>query len=149
MFLKSSIKYKQQGSALIIGIFVLIVMFMLAASLIRIVADGDEAISMEVWGARALNSANSGADAALAQLLPLTGGAPSCTNVGATWTPPVNEVGFHGCRVNITCSSATVGTLTQYRINSKAICETGGCGIDSSTNCLRVQRQVEVEARGN
>ena len=149
MFLKSSMKSSQNGSALVIGIFVLIVMFMLAGSLIRIVADGDEAISMEVWGARALNSANSGADAALAQLFPLNGGAATCANVNPIWTPPFNEVGFHGCRVNITCSSATVSTLTQYRINSKAVCETGGCGSDSTSNCLRVQRQVEVEARGN
>lgn len=139
---------QQRGSALIIGIFVLIVMFLLAASLLRIVEDGDEAISMEVWGARALNSANSGADAALAQLFPLNGSVGNCSNVSSSWTPP-NTTGFHGCSVTITCNSSTVGSVVQYRINSNAVCETGACGADSSSNCLRVNRQVEVEARGD
>jgi MSHA biogenesis protein MshP len=149
MFLKLSIKSHQQGSALVIGIFVLIVMFLLAASLLRIVDDSDASISMEVWGARALNSANSGADASLGQLFPLNGATASCINVSSTWIPPANAVGFHGCSVTITCNSATVSSLTQYRISSKAVCETGACGANSSTDCLRVQRQVEVEARGN
>lgn len=139
---------KQQGSALIIGVFVIVVMFLLAASLLNIIEDADEAVSMEVWGARALNSANSGADAALAQLFPLDGSPATCTNVQSSWTPPANAIGFYGCRVNISCNSATVDTLTQYRINAQAICETGACGNDSSTDCLRVHRQIQVEARG-
>ncbi|MCL1142103.1 MSHA biogenesis protein MshP [Shewanella gaetbuli] len=139
----------QQGSALVIGVFVLVVMFLLAASLLRIVEDGDEAISMEVWGARALNSANSGADAALAQLFPISGAAANCANVSSSWTPPAGQVGFHGCQVAISCNDVSVGAVTQYRINSSAVCETGGCGADDTTNCLRVSRQVEVEARGD
>ncbi|QBF82778.1 MSHA biogenesis protein MshP [Shewanella maritima] len=138
----------QRGSALVIGIFVIIVMFLLAGSLLRIVEDADEALSMEVWGTRALNSANSGADAALAQLFPLGGVVQTCAAVSASWTPP-NTLGFHGCSVSISCSAATVGADTQFTINSSATCETGGCGTDDSTNCLRVNRQVEVEARGN
>ena len=43
-------QHSQQGSALIIGVFVLTVMFLLAASLIRIVSDADESVNMEVWG---------------------------------------------------------------------------------------------------
>ncbi|MBR9728776.1 MSHA biogenesis protein MshP [Shewanella intestini] len=138
----------QQGSALIIGIFVIIVMFLLAASLLRIVDDADESFSMEVWGARAFNSANSGADAALAQLFPVNGVPQDCSSVSTSWTPP-NSVGFHGCSVTISCKMVTVGTRSQFTINSNASCETGGCGSDSTTDCLRVNRQVEVEARGN
>lgn len=129
---------KQSGSALIIGIFVITVMFLLAAALINIVQDGDEGVNQEVWGTRALAAANSGADAALASLFPLTGGIGTCA-AASTWTPP-DVVGFHACRVNRSCTAYTVDALTQYRITSQAICESGD---------LRVSRQVEVEARGN
>ncbi len=143
-------QHYQQGSALIIGIFVLTVMFLLAASLIRIVGDADESVNMEVWGTRALFSANSGADTALAELFPLLGSAANCTNVSPTWTPPSGLNGFHNCTVSVTCNTATVGSVTQYRINSSAVCETGNCGGNAnSSTCLRVSRQVEVEARGN
>ena len=140
----------QQGSALIIGVFVLTVMFLIAASLIRIVGDADESVNMEVWGTRALFSANSGADAALAELFPLDGSAATCANVSATWTPPAGEVGFHNCTVSVSCNTAAADGETQYRISSLAVCETGNCtGNSSSSTCLRVSRQVEVEARGN
>ncbi|GGB62738.1 MSHA biogenesis protein MshP [Shewanella inventionis] len=143
-------QHSQQGSALIIGIFVLTVMFLLAASLIRIVGDADESVNMEVWGTRALFSANSGADAALAQLFPLSGAPATCANVSPTWTPPANALGFYNCSVTINCNTATVGSVTQYRINSLAVCQTGDCsGGGSTSTCLRVSRQVEVEARGN
>lgn len=143
-------KHSQQGSALIIGVFVLTVMFLLAASLIRIVGDADESVNMEVWGTRALFSANSGADAALAELFPVNSTVATCTNVSSTWTPPNNAVGFHNCSVSISCNTANVGSVVQYRINSLAVCETGNCaGSSNSSTCLRVSRQVEVEARGN
>jgi len=133
--------HRQGGSALVIGIFVITVMFLLAAALINIVEDADTGLTQEVWGARALAAANSGADAALAQLFPLNAAAnfiPTCASVSSTWTPP-NVVGFHACSVGVSCSAYAVGAITQYRINSTAVCESGE---------TRVSRQVEVEARG-
>jgi MSHA biogenesis protein MshP len=141
-------QHSQQGSALIIGIFVLTVMFIIAASLIRIVGDADESVNQEVWGTRALFSANSGADAALAQLFPVDGSAATCTNVSSSWTPPTGLVGFHNCTVSVSCNTAAADGEIQYRINSLAVCETGNCtGNSNSSRCLRVSRQVEVEAR--
>ncbi|WP_418357970.1 MULTISPECIES: MSHA biogenesis protein MshP [Shewanella] len=142
--------HTQRGSALIIGIFVLTVLFLVAASLIRIVGDADESVNVEVWGTRALFSANSGADAALAQLFPLNGSLANCSNVSPTWTAPANALGFYSCSVTTSCNAATVGSVIQYRISSLAICQTGDCsGGGSTSTCLRVSRQVEVEARGN
>ena len=133
---------RQGGSALVIGIFVITVMFLLAAALINIVEDADTGLTQEVWGTRALAAANSGADAALAQLFPLNAAAnytPSCSSVSSTWTPPY-VAGFHACSVAIKCTRySVVGVITQYRINSTAVCESGD---------TRVSRQVEVEARG-
>lgn len=127
---------RQRGSVLIIGIFVITVMFLLAAALIRMVSDADEALTLEVWGTRALASANSGADAAMAKLFPINGGTPVC-NSSDSWTPPA-VVGFHGCVVNLSCNSFSAEGVTQYLVVSRAFCESGD---------LRVSRSVEVTAR--
>ncbi|MGL4613266.1 MAG: MSHA biogenesis protein MshP [Shewanella sp.] len=134
-------RHHQGGSALIIGIFVITVMFLLASALLNINEDADSGLTQEVWGTRALAAANSGADAALAQLFPLAAPAnvvPTCASVSSSWTPP-DVVGFHACRVGVSCSAYLVGTITQYRIHSTAVCESGD---------TRVSRQVEVVARG-
>ncbi|MEL4385852.1 MSHA biogenesis protein MshP [Shewanella xiamenensis] len=131
---------RQDGSALVIGIFVITVMFLLAAALINIVEDADSGLTQEVWGTRALAAANSGADAALAQLFPLNAPANAtaiCTSVASSWTPP-NVVGFHACSVTLQCTRYFVGAVFQYHIKSQAVCESGD---------IRVSRQVEVEAR--
>ena len=135
---RTALPARQRGSALIIGVFVITVMFLLASALINIVQDGDTGLTQEVWGTRAFSAANSGADAALATLFPLNGSDGICP-VTSTWNPP-NVTGFHACTVTLTCKAYTVGTTTQYRINSKAVCESGE---------TRVSRQVEVEASWN
>ena len=129
---------RQRGSALIIGVFVITVMFLLASALINIVEDGDTGLTQEVWGTRAFAAANSGADAALAKLFPLNGNVGTCL-ASDVWTPP-DVTGFHACSVTLTCTAYALDTVTQYRISSKAVCESGE---------TRVSRKVEVEARGN
>lgn len=107
----------QRGSALVIGIFIITVMFLMAAALVNIVSDADEGVNLEVLATRAFAAANSGADVALAQLFPLSGAVVGCSSVSASWTPP-NVVGFHGCSVVLSCNQTTVATgsdsVTQY-----------------------------------
>ncbi|MCS6119477.1 MSHA biogenesis protein MshP [Shewanella baltica] len=139
---RTALPARQRGSALIIGVFVITVMFLLASALINIVEDGDVGLTQEVWGTRALAAANSGADAALAQLFPLNAAAnatATCTSVSSSWAPP-DVVGFHACSVTLQCTRYFVGSVFQYHIKSQAVCESGD---------TRVSRQVEVEARGN
>ncbi|QSX29677.1 MSHA biogenesis protein MshP [Shewanella cyperi] len=129
---------RQRGSALVIGIFVLTAMFLLAAALINMASDRDSALNQEVWGTRALAAANSGADAAMARLFPLDGAEPGCTAVGSDWTPP-DVLGFHACQVFLSCQAITGSGMTQYLLQSHAVCASGD---------IRVSRQVEVTARG-
>jgi len=145
---------KQQGSALVIGIFVITVMFLMSAALINVLEDADEQVSLEVWGTRALFAANSGADRALSQLFPLDGSSGIC-KASSDWEPAsvlASQPGFHGCKVALTCVTNTVSTVNpvvivkSYRITSTATCKTGDCTGDDSS-CLRVNRRVEVEAR--
>ncbi len=136
-------KGSQQGSALVIGVFIITVMFLMASALINILQDADEQVNIEVLGTRAFAAANSGAEAALAQLFPLNSISSGCVAVDNSWTPP-DVVGFHGCRVQLTCSATVYSTQTQYLITSEATCSAGNCDADS---CMRVNRKVEVEAR--
>ncbi len=139
---------KQQGSALVIGIFIITVMFLMASALINVLEDADEQVNLEVWGTRALAAANSGVDNALSQLFPLTATDAtdsSCSNVSEVWTPP-DAPGFHQCHVELTCTPTTFASVTRFLITSTATCETGDCS-SINGNCLRVNRQVEVEAR--
>ncbi|MEI6859064.1 MAG: MSHA biogenesis protein MshP [Shewanella sp.] len=136
---------KQQGSALVIGVFIITVMFLMASALINVLDDADKQVSLEVWGTRALAAANSGADSALAQLFPLDGSGASCGNVSEAWTPP-DAPGFHQCSVLLTCTPTTVASVTRFQITSSATCETGDCS-SINGNCLRVNRKVEVAAR--
>jgi MSHA biogenesis protein MshP len=146
---------KQGGSALIIGVFIITVMFLLAATLINVLNDADQQISLEVWGTRAFAAANSGADRALAELFPVDQVGVGVCNANTTWNidTDTNLVGFNGCSVAISCNAVTTTTLpinmTQYLITSTATCRTGQCdsGTNSDASCIRVNRTVEVEAR--
>lgn len=153
----STIRYqmhaRQRGSALVIGVFVITVMFLLASTLIRVLEDSDEQVILEVWGIRALATANSGADVAMARLFPVDGSLGVCA-ASSVWTPPANTLGFHGCAdVQLSCNqtNAIVDGLvvSQYRIRSHAVCSSGSCdgGAGTSSRCVRVSRTVEVEAR--
>lgn len=140
---------QQRGAALMIALFIIVVMAILATSLINIGSDADEGVNIEVWSLRAFNAANSGADAALAQLFPLDGSAPNCANVSNKWAPPAS-VGFSGCEdVTLSCTTLTAENVSLYRITSSAECATGVCdeSYDENSQCLRVHRSVEVEAR--
>ncbi|QDF68308.1 MSHA biogenesis protein MshP [Shewanella sp. SNU WT4] len=142
---------RHQGSVLVIAIFIITVMFLLTGALIRVLNDGDDSLVLEVWGARALFTANSGVEVGLARLFPLTGGVTDCAAVGSAWTPP-NEIGFSDCQVELACTKTTVAGMTQFAISSNAVCQSGQCdgGVSGdASQCIRVNRQVEVQARVN
>ncbi|RLV59035.1 MSHA biogenesis protein MshP [Parashewanella curva] len=129
---------KQRGSMLVLGIFILTIMFLLAATLINVSQNEDQAITIEVQGARALFAANSALDAGLAQLFPTDGSLRNCTNVSTSWSN--NDIALQACPVTLTCQSYTVANVgTQFRLTAKAI-----CGNDTPN---RVSRTVEVMAR--
>lgn len=139
---------QQRGSALVIAIFVIVVMLVLASALLRMGNNADEDVNLEVWSLRAFAAANSGADAALAELFPVGGSAATCAAVSSSWPVP-NVVGFHGCSVSLSCRSQSVAGITQYIVHSDAVCETDACTdvTADKSRCLRVSRSVEVEAR--
>ena len=144
--LQTKFPRNQQGSALMLAVFVIIVVLLLGVTLVEILSTGNEAVSQEVLGTRALTAANSGMQGQLQKLFPLGGGEGVCPVV----IPPYDFSGVNGlsqCTADVTCSHyATVNDIKYYRLESTGSCGTGLMEIDSRSIVLS-SRWVQVEAR--
>jgi len=131
---------KQQGSALIIAVFIIIVISLLGASLMSLQKDSAQGASYEVYAARAYLAAYSAGEIALAQLFPLDAVTPSsCGDVTVPPNLPGTNAGFHGCTVNVVCSDSpgAGGLGTIYNVTSTAVCKNAQ---------INTRRQISVEA---
>jgi len=127
---------------LVIALFVIIVLAFLAYAMIQITDNSSRGNVYEVYGTRAFNAANSGAERALNQILmPSVVGTETCGLASSNYSLGTGEV-FNGCNIIISCNEflVTETGYTHFRIESTASCSAG----DFDT-----QRSVAVEARIN
>ncbi|WP_299019229.1 MSHA biogenesis protein MshP [uncultured Photobacterium sp.] len=132
---------RQQGSALVVAIFVITVMAVMAAALIKINWSQSDTTTREVLGARAWLAANSGIEWGLNRLFPI--GDPSAIGACDNTNPPfANTADFHDCRITVGCKLVDVTydgeTVSQYHLES-----TGSCG----SGIFEVQRIQETWAK--
>jgi len=139
-----SSRRQYRGSALVIAIFVIVVMALLGAALVKMMASSEEGVGFEVLGSRAYAAAQTGVQWQLAQLFPvglMSISANTCASVSQT--PPVisNISGFNGCMIvsPIICEDFLHDNVRYYTITS-----VGQCQIDGEVT----SRIIEVEARG-
>ena len=154
--IRKSLK-KQQGSMLVIALFVIIVLAFLAYAMIVITENSNRATVYEVFGARALHAANSGVDRAINEVLgPNVVLDPTvlnpCNNITkddpgelenyrfGTGIGSTTGSSFTGCKISITCINFLVADtqFRHFRITSKANCSAGE---------FDTHRSVSVEAR--
>ncbi|MDR9826752.1 MSHA biogenesis protein MshP [Vibrio sp. FNV 38] len=111
---------KQQGSVLIVAVFVIVVMGMMAAALNRIQWSNQDSHVREVNGTHAWLAATSATEWALTEVYPLNSTIGSCS-IGAL--PLI----FERCSsVTTTCSNlGSLGENTYFKITSIAECGTG------------------------
>jgi MSHA biogenesis protein MshP len=135
-------KNNQQGSALVIAIFVIIVMTLLGLALVRMINASSEAIVYEVLGTRAFQSAQTGLQWTLQQTFPLgdSSNAASCAVVNVAVPPTLTGVdGLAQCWFEHSCTSKPpVDGVTYYTLESTGQCEDSG---------VITSRKLEVEAR--
>lgn len=144
---------KQQGSMILVAVFVIVVMGLLAANLSRIQWSNQDTLSREVLGTQAWFVAQSANEWALVTLFPITNPASSvtlaqldqrCDSVNSPANNVVNDI-TDGvpCRINaIRCSkpaSSLPDELKYYRVTSSAICRSG--------TIFEVQREQDVWVR--
>jgi MSHA biogenesis protein MshP len=143
---------KQQGSALIIAIFIIVVMTLLVAALSKLLTSSTESISYEVLGTRAFFAAQSGMEQGLVQLFPLTtnanpaGTSTYCAPVGTVGTAPAAVVSFtanglQSCSFTLNCNSgratAAATETIYYQLTS-----TGTCGSGQFQTSRTIQMEV-------
>lgn len=138
---------KQQGSMLMVALFIIVVMGLLVAALSRLVISSSSMVSTEVLGARAFFAAQSGLELGLAELYPLQR-KTSASDDTATGEPAVcpNEEdyvfstsGLAQCKAKVSCvgSDDTNAGIRHYYLTS-----IGSCGEGSYTSSRTLEMEV-------
>ncbi|WP_206485138.1 pilus assembly PilX N-terminal domain-containing protein [Thalassotalea sp. G2M2-11] len=135
MFLKRD----NQGSALVIAIFVIVVMTVIGAALVRMLSTSAETIAYEVLGTRAYNAAQIGLQWRLQQVFPLNEPAKAC-NALTDPKPALSTItGLENCTIaSLNCVDEQIAGTRYYTITS-----TGQCNIAG----VLTSRTLEVQAR--
>jgi MSHA biogenesis protein MshP len=147
---------KQQGSSLVLALFVIIILTLLGSVLMRMISTSSETVSQEVLGARAYLAANSAMQAELQLLFPLnTIGVCNATNVAPYDFQTVlgdDIPGLYNCEAFTTCDNYYSDTedplavVQYYRLTSTGKCGSGVMGANSKA-IVKSSRTIQVEAR--
>ncbi|MFN4289518.1 MAG: hypothetical protein ACK4E7_01410 [Permianibacter sp.] len=128
---------RQAGFSLPLALFIIVVLGLLATVLYRVVALNQLSVVQETLSARAFLAAESGAQAGMMRLFPISGAAASCSG-----SPGIDQSfsssGLVGCDVTLVCSSLLVDGEMHYQMSSTGVCRAGN---------LRASRTIEVSAR--
>ena len=122
---RHSSPYQQQGSMLVIAIFIIVVISLLAASLSRILSSTADSVANEVYSAKAYYAADSGMEYGIYQAL-------RDPNFCSSPQPLIpnnffsNEAGFENCSATAKCESIGLpdGSM-QYYLVSTGTCDGG------------------------
>jgi MSHA biogenesis protein MshP len=125
--------HTQTGFSLPLAIVLLVVVSLLAAAIFRMNTINQQSTVQEVISARAFLAAESGAQAQMMRIFPLSGAA-NCAAQSLT----LSGAGFNGCTVTTSCNSITIGTQVFYDIESSGRCVAAN---------ISAQRTVQIQAK--
>ena len=130
-------RVRQTGFSLPLALFIIVVLGLLATVLYRVIAMNQLSVVQETLSARAFLAAESGAQAGMLRLFPISGAAASCSG-----SPGISQSfssnGLVGCDVTLVCNSLLVDGELYYQMTSTGVCRAGN---------LRASRAIEVSAR--
>lgn len=141
---------RQQGSALVIAIFVIVVLLGLLLALTRILTSSSESVVYEVLGTRALFAAQSGLELASTQLFPLEPLVANCSAVSAEFV--FTGDGLSNCRAQLACNPSDPimvdgETRVVFQLTSTGECRSGtdwSLPCQSNEQCTSRTLQMEV-----
>lgn len=143
----------QQGSALMLALFVLTVLLMLGAALMRTLSSSSETIAQEVLGTRALAAANSGMQAHLLLLFPHDTAVNACPLDDTYVFDGISGLNHCTAKVNCVLLYEDISNLNRngnfdryFSLESTGNCGTGVMA-QGSQNIVLSSRRVKVEAR--
>ena len=133
---------KQTGSMLVIAIFVMVIMALLGFAMVRLLSGTVDAGVQQVFGLRALNAAQSGLEAKMAQVFPLNNGGHDETQCEGT---PIEHdftvEGLQDCSVSASCVIGYQDAqVSYYRFVS-----TGQCQAEDFITSRTVSVDAKVE----
>ena len=130
-------KKTQRGSSLVIAIFIITVMALLGATLLKMITTNEEDYAYEVLGTRAYNAAQTGVQRKLQQIFPLNtvSNIINCADVVFDLS---TIDGLNQCSAIVTCT-----TITHDSVNYFTVTSVGQCDINGETT----SRMVEVQAK--
>jgi len=146
---------KQQGSSLILALFVIIILTLLGSALMRMISTSSETVSQEVLGTRAYMAANSAMQAELQLLFPFNVTASNTCDITFTDKPydlqtSLNDdiPGLYDCTAKTSCETYHTGTdgTKYFRLTSTGECGSGAMVADSKV-IVKSSRTIQVEAR--
>lgn len=130
---------KQGGAMLVVAIFIIVVMTLLGLAMTRLISASSDTVIYEVYGLRALNAAQTGAQHMVAEAFALDG---STTCSGSVQRDLSAIAGLEACRFEASCAQATftqpTGQVVYYRFSSTGTCAAGD---------IIASRQVAIEAK--
>jgi MSHA biogenesis protein MshP len=148
-----TVQTTQQGSALMLALFIIIVLTLLGSALMKVLSTSSETIAQEVIGTRALMAAKSAMQAELQTLFPLSvvvGVAGTCnvTNSYNFSTAGKNIDGLYHCTATTSCSLyfTDAESINYYRLTSTGKCGSGTMAANS-TAVVVSSRTIQMEAR--
>lgn len=124
---------RQRGFSLPLAIFIIVIMALIGTAMVSITQTGQQSVASEVQSIRTFYAAETGAQTAVARLLPLDGSNPGCGAVSASLS--LTPADLSGCTVALDCDALSLAGDDYYRINSDARCSFA----DNDT-----RRQIEV-----
>lgn len=140
----ASTLHRQQGAALIVAVFILVVLSLLAGAMISLQKAGDEVVAREVIATRALLAAETGAHRMLNELF--VNGNACAVPSWSVWDFDADSstgVGLDNCQVSVFCTQlepASGGTF--YEIEAEGQCGYGAEADDSAVRIVRMQAKL-------
>jgi MSHA biogenesis protein MshP len=131
---------RQQGSMLVIALFVIVVLAYLGLTVTKLLSASTDNVIYEVLGQRALNAARTGVECRIATTFPIAGASnPYC---GTGVIPDLNNVaGLENCQYTASVNEKTVTdgskSLSYFQFSS-----TGQCAVGN----IVVSRTVYIDA---
>lgn len=138
-------RFKSNGSALIVALFVIVIVALLGGAMMKMQATSSENIAQEVLGTRALGAARTGMQVQLHKLFRLEN-MDGCPSAESTYSLSATQ-GLDQCSVTVTCERyAEFDGVNYYRLESTGECGSGEITTNSQ-NVVLSSRTIQVEAR--
>ncbi|MCK7458970.1 Type II secretory pathway component [Idiomarina aminovorans] len=125
---------RQQGSALVVAIFVIVVLGLLVSVLSKLVRTSSDSTVIEVQGNRAFMAAQSGIQRAMLELYPIGGSFTPCSDgLLADYDSLKIAAPIEKCTAKVTCQAYNEPSdpdydekiASHYRLESTGTCEAG------------------------